>query len=82
MNILKSDGDTQYYEEAQVHWISALVDTGIRDLGLCSAQLDALSKHHLQTPCSPLTQKRVLVICSTLIKELDSSGSLKKAIEW
>jgi hypothetical protein len=65
-----------------MHWIAALAQSGIRDLGLCSAQIESLSRRHAEIPCSSLTQKRVVSICTMVIKECDASGSNKKAIEW
>lgn len=82
LSVVQTDGEAKYYEEAHVHWISALSTTGIRDLGLCSAQVETLTRRHRENPCAPLTQKRVLAICSTIIREFDSSGSFKKSIEW
>lgn len=82
IDVVKSDGDAEHYEESHMHWIAALANSGIRDLGLCSAQIEVLTRRHAETPCSSLTQKRMLSICTMVIKEHDASGSNKKAIEW
>lgn len=82
VSIVAKDADHSLYEDAQLHWISALACSKMRDLCLCSAQIDALAQAHAQTPCQPITGKTILVICAKIIEELDASGNLKKAIEW
>jgi len=82
VTIAHSDPDYRFYEEAHIHWITALACSGIRDLAMCFAQVQALTRHHVEVQCSPLTQKRMLVLFTKVIEELDATGSNRKAIEW